>query len=257
MAHDTYQGNGATGADEHVMKEQVYPPHQLAAREALAERVEDVARITLRPIASPMPVGFIGLAGATFLVAALNLGWIATTEGHNVALALIAFVFPLQLGTSIFAMLARDGVGGTAMAVLAGMWLTTGLVMFTSPPGSTSDALGVLFLVAAVAMLWPAIGAAMGKVAIALVLFGAALRFATSGAYQLTGDHAWELTTGWIGVALGVLALYAALAALLEGVAKRTVLPMGRRGRGREAVEGGLTEQIVDLTHEPGVRSQL
>jgi uncharacterized protein len=33
------------------------------------------------------------------------------------------------------------------MGILAGTWLTTGLVQLTSPPGSTSDALGLLLLV--------------------------------------------------------------------------------------------------------------
>jgi succinate-acetate transporter protein len=219
--------------------------------------MEQLTRVTLRPIASPMPMGFVGLAVATLLVASLNLSWIPPSEGQTVALALIAFVFPLQLSTSIFALLARDGVAGTAMAILAGTWLTTGLVMLTSPPAATSQALGILFLIAAVAMMWPAIGASMGKVGVAAVLFGTVARFATAGVYQLTGDGAWAAVTGWIGVALGVLALYAALALLLEGVAKRTVLPMGRRGRGRAAAEGGLTAQLIDLTHEPGVRQQL
>jgi len=44
---------------------------------------------------------------------------------------------------------------------------------------------------------------------------------------------------------------------LLEGVAKRPVLAMGRQGMGRIAAEGGLGAQIIDLTHEPGVRQQL
>jgi succinate-acetate transporter protein len=230
---------------------------QEAARVELTERLEDVARITLRPFASPMPLGFVGLAGATIPLAAMNLGWIPVSEGKTLALVMVAFVFPLQLLTSIFGVLARDGVAGTAMGILAGTWATVGLVMLTSQPGSTSEGLGLLLLVSAVAMLWPALGAWLSKIAVAVVLTLAALRFATSGIYQLTGSAQWERATGWIGLVLGVVALYAALAALLEGVSKKTILPMGRRQRGRAAVEGGFTEQVVDLTHEPGVRNQL
>jgi succinate-acetate transporter protein len=143
------------------------------------------------------------------------------------------------------------------MAVLAGTWLTVGLAMLTSPPGSTSDAIGVFFLVSAVAMLLPALGASVSKLVPALVLATAALRFATSGMYQLTSTTTWDRITGWVGIVLGVLAVYAALATLLESVQKRTVLPLGRRSKGRQAIEGGLTEQLLDLAHEPGVRSQL
>ena len=75
--------------------------------------------------------------------------------------------------------------------------------------------------------------------------------------YRLTGGSTWETITGVVGVALGALAIYAAYAALIEGIQGRTVLPMGRRSRGRQAVEGGLAEQVVGIAHEPGVRAQL
>jgi uncharacterized protein len=233
------------------------PQPQAAAREELSRRLQDVTRVNLRPIASPLPMGFAALAVATIAVAALNLGWIPATEGDAVAFALLAFVVPLQAATAIFGMLARDGVAATGMAILTGTWATFGLVLLTSPPGSTSDGLGVVLLMSAIAMLLMAVGASLGKLVPALVLFGASMRFLTASIYQLTGRSTWENVTGWVGVVLGAIALYAAFAALLEGVQGRTVLPMGRRQRGRKAVEGGLTEQVVDVTHEPGVRVQL
>jgi succinate-acetate transporter protein len=253
MADDTHQGNGSAGVGGLTAP----APAQAAAREELAQRLDRVTRVTLRPMASPMPIGFVGLAAATFVLASLNLGWVPTSDGRTVGLVLIAFVFPLQASASIFGVLTRDGVAATAMAILSGTWLTVGLVMLTSPLGSTSDALGVLLIVSAVCMLLPAIGACLGKLVAALVLFTAAIRFATGAVYQLTSSVTWEKITGWVGVVLFVFAVYAALAALLENVQGRTVLPMGRRQKGRMATEGGFTEQVVDVTHEPGVRSQL
>lgn len=230
---------------------------QAATREELAHRLNDVTQVTLRPVAAATPTGFLGLAAATVVLAALNLGWVSSSEAHTAALVMIAFVFPLQATASIFGFLSRDGIVATAMAVLAGTWLTVGLATLTSPPGSTSDVLGVFLLMSAVAMLIPAVGASLSKLVPALVLGTAALRFATSGVYQLTSSAGWARVTGWIGIVLGILAVYAALAALLETAQGRTILPMGRRNKGRQAMEGGLTEQLLDLTHEPGVRSQL
>lgn len=106
-------------------------------------------------------------------------------------------------------------------------------------------------------MLLPALAASLGKLVPALVLCTASLRFATSAGDQLTGSADWQRVTGWVGIVLGVLAVYAALAALLENVEAKTVLPMGRRRNGRTAVEGGCAEQIIDVSHEPGVRAQL
>jgi hypothetical protein len=40
-------------------------------------------------------------------------------------------------------------------------------------------------------------------------------------------------------------------------VLKRPMLPLGRRGKGRQALEGTYSDQVAALTHDPGVRQQL
>ena len=102
------------------------------------------ARVVLRPIANPLPLGFLALAGGTLLVSGLQLGWLAPAQGDDVALCVLAFVFPLQLVASVFGFLGRDVVAGTGMGVLAGTWLAIALVTLSAPaPGATSDALGL------------------------------------------------------------------------------------------------------------------
>jgi succinate-acetate transporter protein len=233
------------------------PPAQRAAKEETADRLEHMARITLRPMASPLALGFGGLVIATFVVSGLNLGWMPVTDAKDVGLLLLAFVFPLQLLTSILGYLQRDGIAGTGMGVLAGTWLGVGLVFLTSKPGSTSDALGLFLLASGTLMLIPAIGAFATKVVPGLVLTGAAIRFLSTGIYQLTAMKRWETTAGVVGLVLAALALYAAFAAGLEDSMKRTVLPLGRRSRGRQAVDGTLLDQLQNVRKEPGVRQQL
>ena len=116
-------------------------------------------RIVLRPLANPLPLGFLALAAATLLVSGLQLDWLEPAEGHDVALMLLAFVFPLQLVASVFGFLGRDVVAGTGMGVLAGTWLSVALVMLDrSAPGATSDALGLSCCSRRAAMLIPALG---------------------------------------------------------------------------------------------------
>jgi succinate-acetate transporter protein len=101
------------------------------------------ARVMLRPIANPLPLGFLALAAGTLLISGLQLGWLAPEQGSDAALIIQAFVFPLQLVASIFGCLGRDVIAGTGMGVLAGTWLAIALVTLTAPaPGATSDALG-------------------------------------------------------------------------------------------------------------------
>lgn len=219
--------------------------------------VERATRILLRPIGNPLPLGFLALAGGTLLVSGLQLGWLAPAEGRQVALIIMAFVFPLQLLTSVFGFLARDVVAGTGMGILSGTWLSIALIKYTGQPGALSDPLGLLLLLAAAAMLVPAAASATGKLVPALVLTVTAIRFATTGMHEITSSSAWEQAAGVVGLVLCALAVYAALAMALEDARRATVLPLGRRGTGRESIGSGFDEQVRKIEHEAGVREQL
>jgi succinate-acetate transporter protein len=203
-------------------------------------------RVVLRPIANPLPLGFLALAGGTLVLAGLQLGWVEPSEGHDVALILIAFVAPLQLVACVFGYLGRDVVAGTAMGVLAGTWLSVALVTLGAPPGSTSDALGLLLLLAALAMAIPAAAATTGKLLAAAVLSTTVLRFAVTGIYELTGSSGWKDVAGIVGLVLCAVAVYAALALALEDALHRTLLPIGRRHPGHlgELREAGVRDQL-------------
>jgi succinate-acetate transporter protein len=226
---------------------------ELPSRDPATDRTQ----VFLRPLAGPLTIGFLGLAGATFVVAGLNLGWVEVSEGRKVALCVLAFTVPLQALASVIGFLARDGVAASGMGMLAGIWLAQALVILTSPPGSTSDALGLFLLFAAVAMWAPASAAARSKLIPATVIATAGLRFALTGLYQLTASKTWEHAAGVLGLALALLAAYAAYAVEYEDVWKTSPLPLGRRGAGQAALTGSYDEQIANLHHEPGVRSQL
>ncbi|MGY1697021.1 hypothetical protein ACI780_19135 [Geodermatophilus sp. SYSU D00814] len=206
--------------------------------------------VVLRPVATPLPLGFLALALATTVFAAVQLGWIPPTEGRVAALTALLATVPLRLLASIVGFTARDPVAATGMGVLAGTWAVVGLTTWTSPPGATSAGLGVLLVTAGVAMEISALSAT-AKLVPAAVMGLAGIRFAVTGGYHLTGSPTWQTAAGWVGLALGALAVHAALALELEGSRGRTVLPLGRRGPGRAAVEPS------GVGGEPGVRPQL
>jgi succinate-acetate transporter protein len=219
--------------------------------------VEHAARIVLRPIGNPLPLGFLALAGGTLLVSGLQLGWLQPEDGAQVGLIVVAFVFPLQLVAAIFGFLARDVVAATGMGILAGSWLSIGLIQLTSSPGATSDPLGLFLLLAAVAMAVPTAAAATGKLVAVAVLGTTVLRFATTGLYQLTASGTWEDIAGVVGVVLAAVAVYAAAAMAIEDAKRQTVLPLGRRGPGAESLAGNFDDQLERLEREAGVREQL
>jgi succinate-acetate transporter protein len=200
-------------------------------------------RVVLRPVASSLPLGFLALALATVPFAAVQLGWVAPTEGRAAAIGAIAATVPLQLLASVFGFLARDVVAATGMGVLAGTWGTVGLVTATSPPGSVSPGLGVFLLTAGVCMLVPAVSAS-AKLVPATVMTLAAVRFAVTGAYELSGSAGWKAAAGWVGLPLGAVAVYAALALALESTHGRTILPLGRKAPAEPEGEPGVRPQL-------------
>ncbi|MGY1744287.1 hypothetical protein [Blastococcus sp. SYSU D00695] len=210
----------------------------------------------LRPIATPLPLGFLALVFATTAFAAVQLGWVPPAEGRVAALVVIAATAPLQLLASVVGFVARDPAGATGMGVLAGTWAIVGLATLSAPPGTASDGLGVVLLTAGVAMAVPAAAAAEKAVA-AAVMGLAGLRFAVTGVYHLTASPDWQRAAGWTGLVLAVVALYAALALELEGARGRAVLPVGRRGTAAAATRGDGPLAPADLAAEPGVRPQL
>lgn len=214
-------------------------------------------RIFLRPIASPFPLGFSGLATASLLVAGSELGWFSSQDRLVVAIVLIGVTFPVQFLASIFGFLARDSAAATSFGLQGAMWLVVGLDRLLSAPGSTSPALGVLLCCMAGLVALGAAGAALGKLVPAAVLLLAAVRFLLTGLHELTAGAGVEHAAGLIGLVLVALCGYAVLALELEGLKRRTVLPVLRWGPGREAMSASLEEQDRGLAHEPGVREQL
>lgn len=218
---------------------------------------EQAMRIFLRPLANPLPMGFIGLAGGTIVLTSMQVGWVPAEESHQVALAALLVALPLQALASVIGFLSRDPVAATGMGTLAVTWATIGTTMVMSPPGSRSLALGVLLFYLAGAVLVSALLAALGKGLAAMVFVLAAARFALTGAYEYVGGSALMHAAGWVGLALCVLALYGALAFELESVRHATVLPTFRHGSGRRAIDAPGLAPVGEPEHEAGVRQQL
>ncbi|HET6635601.1 MAG TPA: hypothetical protein VFH77_11340 [Streptomyces sp.] len=208
-------------------------------------------QVFLRPLGTPLPLGFLGLLGGTISAAGLELGWVAPAEGAHVGWILLAFAVPLQFLTSVLAFLARDAVIGTGMGVLAGTWLATGLTLLTSLPGATSDALALLLFVSSASLLVPVVSAGASKLTASAVLSVACVRFALTGVYELTGLSAWKSAAGWCGVALGVVAVCAALAFESEAARGRPLLPTLREDPQRNPMMSAGVER------EPGVHKRL
>lgn len=221
------------------------------------ERIEGITRISLRPLASPVPLGFFAFGIGSFILSGLQLGWISPEEGRYIAVILAAFVFPAEGLAAIFAFLARETLGATVLGIFSFSWLAIGTVMFLLPPGATSGALGLFELSLATILVFLGITAFMAKPVLAAVISLASVRFALNGVYDLTAGATIETVSGITGLLIAVVSLYGGLAFGLEDLQHRTILPLGRRGEALQAFKGDLGEQVGPVEAEAGVRKQL
>lgn len=214
-------------------------------------------RVVLRPIASSLPLGFFAFTVGTVLLTALELGWAPVADTAQLATLVLAFVVPLEALSGLFAFLARDSGAATGLSTLSAAWAATAISLLHGPPGALSLPLAVFLLTLTTLMLVMSAASVTGKPLFGLLLLLGAFRFALTGVYQATGNVAVEHAAGWLGVPLGVFALYGGLALLLEESTQRMVLPIGRRGRSRTSLEGSFGHQVHQAEQEPGVRRQL
>jgi succinate-acetate transporter protein len=214
-------------------------------------------RVVLRPLANPLPLGFIGLAGGTIVLAGQQLGWVPTAQAHVVAVGVLLVAVPLQSLTCLLGFLSRDPATAIGMGTLAATWAAIGVLTLLSPPGAHSPALGLLLFYLAAAVLVAAAVASLSKGLAAVTLAVAAARFALTGVYEYLGGTGWMRVAGWVGLALCVVALLAATAFAVED-ARRTLLPVtGRVGAGRQAFRGKGLVTTGPVEREAGVRDEL
>lgn len=213
-----------------------------------SERTSNTAstptRLVLRPVAPPAALGFLALGGGSLVLSGLELGWYAPMESTVVGLVVLLFTFPAQLIASIFGFLARDIVVATAMGLLAGTWLTTGVVKLLSTPDSLSLAHGTVLVFVGVALLIPALTATLGELVPGLVMILAAIRFVLAGLYELTANEAVHLSAGFVGLVLVVVALYAAVVVVVREFRNTSAVPLGGAGgQVRSSTEQSRTER--------------
>jgi uncharacterized protein len=229
--------------------------------ESVGRSVQDGRRdppvtIMLRPLASPLPIGFFAFAIGSFLFSAFELGWIVRTQAPELALIMVVFVAPIQLIASMLAFWARDNGGATALGLFGMTWGTVGAISLTSPI-PRSPMLGCFLLCMAAVILAFAATSAFGKPVLSVVSAISCARFVVTGVYQIHGGLRWEHISGWIGLPMSAAAFYLGLALMIEDTQLQTVLPLGRRGAARTALESHLRDQVEAIEREAGVRQQL
>jgi succinate-acetate transporter protein len=213
--------------------------------------------IVVRPLGSPVVLGFFAFAVGMFMLGVQSLLWVRGNEYDTVGIVLIAFVFPLELLASIVAYFTRDTLAATVLGLFATSWLLLGIFLATSPPHELNHAVGFYLFVFASTTLALALVAFVGKPLFGVLLLLSTARAILAGIHQFSGGQTSNGAAGVVALTLCGLAVYGGLALLIEDVLQQTRLPVFRRGGARAAMEGDLREQLRRVEGEAGVRQQL
>ena len=82
-------------------------------------KVEEITRIVLRPLASPLPLAFFTFGVGSILQSAFQFGVVPQDESRNMALIFGAIIFPSMFLASVFAFLSRETLGATAVGLIS------------------------------------------------------------------------------------------------------------------------------------------
>ncbi len=214
-------------------------------------------RITLRPLANPLPLGLYAFGVGMLMLAAQGAGWVPAHQDVQVGILLAAFVFPLEGTAAVFAFLARDTLAATVLGLFTTSWLAIGTLLIVGPPGVTSIALGVYLVGFAGVVFALCALATLAKPLIALVLALSGTRAVLDGLYQFTGTVGLEHASGIVAAAIAGAAWYAGTAMLFEDLRQRPLFGAFRRGPGRAALVEDPDVQLERARLEAGVRQQL
>ena len=199
----------------------------------------EVERPAFSPVADPAPLGLAAFALTTFLLSGHNATFIP--DGVWIAAALF-YGGLVQLLAGMWEFRNRNVFGSTAFSTYGGFWLSLGILVLllnTSSgfanifKGSDVDNSLAWFLIAfaifnTYMLLW--------STRVNLAVFGV---FATLEATEIVlaigffriahGESPYVLHVGgWLGVITAAVAWYASAAGVVNGMAPRRVVPVGR-----------------------------
>lgn len=212
-------------------------------------------RVVLQPIAAPSILGLFGLAGSTFMVAALMTHWFGLTYTTLSIVPFAAFFGGLaQFLACIWAFRARDGVATAVHGMWGTFWMAFGTLAFLMssgrippPAGPFFPALGYWFIVLG-AITWACtFASAAENKSIMLTLL-----FLSSGSTLLAiallvGSESLVFISGYLFIICSFFGWYTASALMINEAFGREVLSLGRSTQAREM------PRVTVGVGEPGV----
>jgi hypothetical protein len=184
-------------------------------------------RVELAPVADPAPLGLAAFALTTFLLSAKNAGW---TDGGD---AWLGFAFAYgglgQLLAGMWEFRNRNVFGATAFTTYGTFWIGLGLYVLLAEGASANplNDLGFILLAFAIFNTYMLLWSTRVTLAVFLVFLTLeATEIVLSVGFFTDTQGVIELG-GYLGLVTAAVAWYTSAAGVLNGMAGRTIAPVG------------------------------
>ncbi len=202
-----------------------------------SERAVTVVEAT--PAADPAPLGLAGFALTTFLLSGHNASWIPDLIWVGPA---IFYGGLAQFCAGMWEFRNRNVFGATAFSTYGGFWMGLGLFIILGVltknwfaavgPNNIDNSVAWFLFAFAVFNTYMLIGSMRVNGAVFMVFLTLEITeiLLVIGFFNVShGGTAWWLHAGgWMGIATAAVAWYASAAGVMNGVAGKTVFPVGK-----------------------------
>jgi hypothetical protein len=184
--------------------------------------------IELPPPADPAPLGLAAFALTTFLLSASNAGW---TDGGA---AWLGFAFAYgglaQLLAGMWEFRKGNVFGATAFSTYGAFWIGLGLYVLLAEGGSPNpeNDLGWILAAFAVFNTYMLLFSLRVSVAVFLVFLTLEITEIVLAIGFFTASDSIHEVGGIVGVVTAIVAWYTSAAGVVNGMAGRSVAPVGR-----------------------------
>jgi succinate-acetate transporter protein len=191
------------------------------------------------PAADPAPLGLAGFALTTFLLSGHNASWIPDLIWVGPA---IFYGGVAQFAAGMWEFRNRNVFGATAFSTYGGFWMGLGLFIILGSSnakflagytgGDLTNALAWFLFAFAVFNTYMMIAALRVNTAVFLVFLTLEITeiLLVIGFFNLShgGTGWWLHAGGWAGIVTAAVAWYTSAAGVMNGVAGKTTLPVGK-----------------------------
>ena len=189
------------------------------------------------PAADPAPLGLAGFALTTFLLSGHNASWIPDLIWVGPA---IFYGGMAQLLAGMWEFRNRNVFGATAFSTYGAFWMGLGIFVILAETtkfvsgfsgGDLTNALAWYLFAFAIFNTYMLIGSMRvnGAVFLVFLLLEITEILLVIGFFNLShgGTEWWLHAGGWLGIATAAMAFYTSAAGVMNGVAGKTVFPVG------------------------------